>query len=85
MPSEKFAGKQFLLHTVDETYKMYEKETDFHTNGKVSCTTFGHFLTSAFKTQVKIPRLEARCEHDDNVQYCISVLNHQKVRGIQQN
>lgn len=70
---------------MDEIYRMYGRETDFHTHGKVSHTTFGRFLFGSFKTQSKIPRLEARCDYDDNVQYCISTLCHRKVQGIHQN
>ncbi len=81
-PSVKFVGKRLLLQTTDETYKKYLNESQFHANGKVSYATFAWYIQKEFLPMNKIPHTEARCETDDNVQFCIDALSNIKMQGI---
>ena len=81
-PSVKFAGKRFLLQTTDEMYNKYLTETQFHTKGRVSCATFARYIQKEFHPMAKIPQTEARCETDDNVQFCTDALSNVKMEGI---
>ena len=35
-PCKRYAGKKFLLHTLDEVYNRYTQQTQFHKHGKIS-------------------------------------------------
>ncbi len=67
---------------MDETYTKYLNEPQFHTEGKVSHATFARYVQQEFLPMSKIPEMEARCETDDNVQFCIDALANVKVQGI---
>ncbi len=81
-PSVKFAGKRFLLQTIDEMYNKYLTKTQFYANRRVSCATFARYIQKEFYPMAKIPQTEARCETDNNVQFCIDALSNVKMEGI---
>ena len=37
-PCKKYAGKKFLMHTLNDIYKRYEQQPEFHKHGMVSKT-----------------------------------------------
>ena len=81
-PCKRYSGKKFLLHTLDEVYKRYEEQMQFHKHGKISRTAMHMYKPKNVLLVGKMPVNQCLCDYCENCNLLMKALVAVGIKGL---
>ena len=84
-PCKRYSGKKFLMHTLEETYRRYSQQTDFHKNGKISQTAMQQYKPKYILLAGQTPVNQCLCDYSENCDLLLKGLVAIGLKGLPSN
>ena len=84
-PCKKYAGKRFMLHTLNEVYARYQSQTQFQTHGLISKTTMRVYKPKNIFLSGSTPITQCLCDTCENCELIRKALLAAGVKGVPSN
>ena len=84
-PCKRYTGKKFLIHTLDEVYKRYLQQLEFHKNGVISHISMRAYRPKHIMLAGSTPVDQCLCDNCENCDLIMRALVAVGLKGIPSN
>ena len=81
-PAKRYAGKHFLLHSLDEVYNRYILQPEYHKNGMISKSTMCAYKPKYVILAGNTPLNQCLCDYCENCDLIIKALNGIRIMDL---